>query len=151
MPLAIPLPDAATTWGILGAILVLCIGGFARWWNSAKPARERAEAGWDAILGTSEIKDVGGGISRKAQPGLVHRVGQLEVGQSHLEKAVVTLADQQEEIKSIRADMKSLRGDVDMVVATQAAMLADKWENGTKNALKAVEKRNQDVIDAEEE
>lgn len=151
MPIQAILPDHSTTWSILAGVLLACIGGFANWWHRAKPARERAEEGWNAILGTSEVKDLGGGIIRKGQTGLLDRVTHLEIQGSETAQALLLLADQQDQIRAIRTDVKLLKAGQEGHDQAIAAILADKWENGAKDALKAVIKRNQDVIDVEEE
>lgn len=89
--------------GTIAAGLVVAVGGalFARW-LATKPQRdadtERARAMQDAILGSGEIRDLGGGVITKSEPGLVQRTSTLE---ETVAKVVDLLADQAEDRERI--------------------------------------------------
>lgn len=117
---------------VAAVVAVLGGGGLIGWWRSTRQTRDRAEAGWDAILGKAEVTDRAGTQLEPAQPGLVHRVAQVEeavidlrnlvAGQTALEKRV----DRQDE---------RLNGHDQTI----AFLIGDKFEKGAEAALRATE------------
>lgn len=152
MPLNFALPDAATTWGILGAVLVLCIGGFARWWNSAKPARDRAEAGWDAILGEAAVLDRRGDIINPGKPGLVALQQASDARLAKVEEAVVAI----NHLTGMYAESMKRHDVTDGRLAEHdsaiAAIIAHTFDVGAKAALEVERLRaanNKSAVDGE--
>lgn len=139
--LLIILGIAASAATVLGVALTL--------WANLSPGFKRRAAADRAILGTEEVKDLGGGITTVGQPGLVHVTRENTKRLEKVEKAVTTLAEvlaNQTEL-SARVDVHEARlNDVDSSIAL---IIADKIEHGADKAFATVEQKNADVITVE--
>lgn len=145
------LPDANTTWTIIFTVILgVFTVGVGLWWQLRRDRkaelersaaeRERAEAGWDAILGKSAVTDRAGSEIEPAQPGLVHRVAQVEEAVIDLRNLV---AGQNALERLVERHATRLDGHDDLF----AQLIAEKFDSGAKAALEAVQKG---VRDAEE-
>lgn len=142
------MPDANTAWTIVATMLVAVVGGGFAWWRGwlesprrreeraiAAEAAKRSAAMADAILGESEVRDLGGGVISPARPGLVDRTATLEV-------AVATLVNQQ-------GQLDALTGRVEVVEGTVSGLIAEKFESGAHAALRASEGARRGTLDGE--
>lgn len=147
MPPYLAMPSlGALNWtlalvGIIGVIIGIWRSEFISLWAQVP----------GALVGRGEKKDRSGRVTREAEPGLLSRMGTVE-------GAVTTLVETSKETAQIRIETGQLRNDlaavshrVEGLEQTVAAIIADKWDAGSKAVLKAVEKRNEGVIDVEEE
>lgn len=126
----------------VSAVTIVGGGGLFGWWNATKSTRERAEAGWDAVLGKPQTNDRAGREMAAAEPGLIHRV-------SELERTVKTLAEivAHQNATDKRVDRLDHRvGEHDSAIA---ALIATTFDRGAASALKAEELKNRDTIDEE--
>lgn len=117
---------------ISAIVAILGGGGVVGWWRSTRQTRDRAEAGWDAILGKAAVSDRAGTQLEPAQPGLVHRVAQVEEAVIDLRNLV---AGQTALEKRVDRHDERLNGHDQTI----AFLIGDKFEKGAEAALKATE------------
>lgn len=137
---------------IAGGLIVAGVVAVFQRWLSNKPQRdkdaERARAMQDAILGSGEVKDLGGGVIAKAEPGLVQRTSVLE---ETVAKVVDLLAHQvqdRERITGLERGQTILGVRVTSLERNQDERVAIRQESAS--LLDAVAKRDSDVIDVQD-
>lgn len=99
------------------ALLTLIGIGIAIWRSKS---RRRMNAVADAILGQEEVTDSTGGIIRRGEPGLVHRVTQVEVAIVEFRHAIALFTEAQHRIDQLEQRVKTLEDDRVERIVTKA-------------------------------
>lgn len=119
---------------------VLGGGGLIGWWRTTRPSRDRAATGWDAILGEGPILDRNGKVMQEGQPGLIHRVSEVEHAVKTLAEVVANqhAMNRRVEAAEYRLDRHDRRfeGHDESI----AALIASTFERGANATLTAAER-----------